>query len=134
MLPGDSLNRVSLSSNSANVMVLSQPQEMVSLGSSSNNTSTYHTTTHASSQGTDDIVYENDLLENDLEHKEMSATMGHHILTISASLSPQQELAEETASLLHSAKEVTLDPMMASDEEEDEDALSIGIQQHTKVD
>lgn len=132
MLPGDSLNRVSLSSNSANVMVLSQPQEMVSLGSS-NNSSTYHTT-HASNQGTDDIVYENDLLENDLEHKEMSATMGHHILTISASLSPQQELAEETASLLHSTKEVTLDPMMASDEEEDEDALSIGIQQHTKVD
>lgn len=130
MLPGDSLNRVSLSSNSANVMVLSQPQEMVSLGSSTS--TTYHTT-HANSQGTDDIVYENDLLQNDLEHKEMSATMGHHILTISASLSPQQELSEETASLLHSTKEVTLDPMMASDEEE-EDTLSIGIQQHTKVD
>ena len=131
ILPDDGLSRVSLSSNGANVMVLSQPQEIVSLGSGG---STYHATC-ATNQGTDNIVYENALLHDDLDHKEMSTSIQHHhhILPMSGSLSPRQELTEGTASMLHSNKEVTLDPMMASDDE-DEDGLSIGIQQHSKVD
>lgn len=121
----DSLTRVSQSSNVANVMVLSQPQEMVD--SSPNSTSAVYHTTHVNTQETEeedeeDIVYRKDLLPNNLDPKEISTNMAPSLLTMSSSLSPRQELTEQTARLLRSSsEEVTLDPMMASDDEDEGD-------------
>ncbi|CAI9730358.1 zinc finger protein 410-like [Octopus vulgaris] len=128
VLTENSLTHVPLSpsSNDASVMVVSQPQEIVSLGSGFHNS-------HSSSQVTDDMVYNNELLQSDLDQKDLSETINQQVINMSPQ---QQQLHSQTAtSVLHSEspqshKSTVLDPMLASNDDE-EDCTSTEIENHS---
>ncbi|KAL5009059.1 hypothetical protein ScPMuIL_014640 [Solemya velum] len=93
----------------ASVLVLSQPQEMVSM------TTDYH---HEHPTSTEEIVYTGDLLNSDLDHEEIASNISQH--DISRTLSHQSLTEQSTMPHTSSTeKEVDIDPMMESDEESD---------------
>ena len=101
-------------------MVLSQPQEIVSIA----------TGYHGNQQnGREEIVYDNDLLHTDLDHEEIANSISQHELTVQNIA--QQEISEQ-ASLSQSSssqtdKNVVMDPMMETDDENEDEEGHCGM-------
>ena len=93
----------------ANVVVLSQPQDMVC------NCMT-GTFPGGHPAGREEIVYSSDLLHSNLDHEEIAHNVTQHELSVQSI--PQQDLSRENT-LTHptSSDKVVIDPMMESDDE-----------------
>ncbi|KAK6183070.1 hypothetical protein SNE40_010618 [Patella caerulea] len=115
-----------------NVVVLSQPQEIVNLASS------YHQGHEASQE---EIVYDNDLLHSHLDHEEIHGSntslcldQSSAGLNVSESIISSQSVGvintqynsqESLSGSAETGKEMAMDPMMESDDEADTDVKHV---------